>query len=156
VSESETRSDCIFLNLDECQGPQLVFGAGITPGTQKAQTATAIWGAALHAMQLLTYHLREEGETFTPAVAVLVAQRRLIQATTTDYLVGGEPDRMAAWWWDNSAPHARSNESSLGPKMVRAAEEGATYSGWPRSRRGCDRWSIEREVVNKMGNNIRT
>jgi hypothetical protein len=42
-------------------------------------------GAALHAMQLLTYRLREEGETFTPAAAVLVAQWRLIQAATTDY-----------------------------------------------------------------------
>ena len=102
---------------------------------QKAQTATAIWGVALHAMQLLTYRLREEGETFTPATAVLVAQRRLIQAATADY-----------WWVENqtewlrgggtSVPYTRSNENSLGPEVVRADEEGAAHSVRPRSRRG--------------------
>ena len=127
----------------------LLFGAGITPGTQKAQTATAIWGVALHAMQLLTYHLREEGETFTPATAVLVAQRRLIQAAMfSRLLVGGEPDRMAARRRDDSVPYTRSNENSLGPEVVRADEEGAAHSGRPRSRRGR---SIEREVVCAAG-----
>ena len=67
-----------------------MFGVGIEPGTLKTQTLTAIWGAALHAMQLLTYRLREEGETFTPAAAVLVAQRRLVRAATADY-----------WWVEN-------------------------------------------------------
>jgi hypothetical protein len=59
-------------------------------------------------------------------------------------LAGGESNRMAARRRDNSVPYARSNESSLGPKVVRGDEEGAAYSGRPRSRRGR---SIEREVV---------
>ena len=93
----------------------LLFGAGITPGTQKAQTATAIWGAALHAMQLLTYRLREEGETFTPATAVLVAQRRLIQAATADY-----------WWVENQTEWLRGGGTTASPTRV------ATRTAWDR------------------------
>eukprot|EP01046_Picozoa_sp_COSAG06_P034827 COSAG06_NODE_3684_length_5015_cov_4.312246_1_plen_83_part_10 len=51
---------------------------------------TPTWGVALHAMQCLMYRLREDGETFTPAVAVNAARHRLSAAASADY-----------WWIEN-------------------------------------------------------
>jgi hypothetical protein len=68
---------------------------------------------------------RELAQTFT-----------LAAAGNSGLLVGGEPDRMAARRRDDSVPYTRSNESSMGPEVVRADEEGAAHSGRPRSRRG--------------------
>jgi hypothetical protein len=66
-------------------------------------------------MQLLTYPLREEGETFTPAAAVLVAQRRLIQAATADY-----------WRVENQTEWLRGGGTTASPTRV------ATRAAWDR------------------------
>jgi hypothetical protein len=100
--------------------------------------------------------LGDAGRAWKGSLVVVV--RHTAPTTTADpgcdsgLLVGGEPDGMAAWRRDDSVPHTRSNENSLGPEVVRADEEGAAHSGRPRSRRGR---SIEREVVCDAGRSKR-
>ena len=77
----------------------LMFGHGATRGA-KAVVADQIWGAALGAINALTYGLVKDGVEFMPVAAVRMARSTVVQAAAADLArtrCGGAALTRAAW-----------------------------------------------------------